>query len=84
MTKGASVTVVMALVLSSTLATTAAPAADQRRCMVHDHQPLQVRRMPFAPASTSKPRNPLEDEAIHCEHLRPVARPSPSPRILKR
>lgn len=60
--------VALVLALAVTLAGNAEAAA--RNCIVHDHQPLQVRRMPITPETTSKPRNPLEDEAVHCESTR--------------
>lgn len=50
----------------------------RRRCMVHDHRPLQVRRMPMTPATTSKPRNPLEDELVHFDTLAPKITNAPS------
>ncbi|TXN21355.1 hypothetical protein [Methylobacterium sp. WL19] len=58
---------VATLVLASAISLVGTPDVDRHGCMVHDHQPLQVRRMPITPATTSKPRNPLEDEADHCD-----------------
>lgn len=58
---------VATLVLASAISLAGNSDVSQRECMVHDHQPVQVRRMPITPATTSKPRNPLEDETVHCE-----------------
>lgn len=60
----------IALVLATAFALAGNAEAGARGCMVHDHQPLQVRRMPITPETTSKPRNPLEDEAVHCEETK--------------
>ncbi|GJD97574.1 hypothetical protein [Methylobacterium iners] len=66
---------VAALVLATSVSSAADSGTIRPRCITHDHQPLQIRRMPFASATTSKPRNPLQDEAVHCEDLRQVGEP---------
>lgn len=66
---------VATLVPASAISLVGTPDAGRRGCMVHDHQALQVRRMPITPATTSKPRNPLKDEAVHCEGSRGVPLP---------
>lgn len=38
----------------------------QADCIVGPHDPLRVRRLPGVAATTSRPRNPLEDERPHC------------------
>lgn len=63
---------VATLVLASAISLVGNSDVSQRECMVHDHQPVQVRRMPITPATTSKPRNPLEDEAVHCDTRKPA------------
>ncbi|GJD76054.1 hypothetical protein [Methylobacterium goesingense] len=70
---------VATLVLASAISLVGTPDAARSGCMVHDHQPLQVRRMPITPATTSKPRNPLEDEAVHCEEGQGVPSPHEGP-----
>lgn len=38
----------------------------QADCIAGPHDPLRVRRLPGVAATTSRPRNPLEDEGPHC------------------
>ncbi len=76
--------VVTALLISTSISLAADPGASRTRCITHDHQSLQIRRMPFAPETTSRPRNPFMDEAIHCEDVRLGGEPDASSMVRRR
>ena len=53
-------------------------------CIAGPHEPLRVRRLPGVAATTSRPRNPLEDSLPHCTDSgvtsskdRPEQKPTP-------
>lgn len=57
-------------------------------CIEGPHESLRIRRLPGAPATTSRHRDPLEDAYLHCDDLpagtalRGVGREAPSsPRL---
>lgn len=45
----------------------AAAMPDRMDCSAGPHDPMRVRRLPGTPATTEKPRNPLEDQRPHCQ-----------------
>lgn len=55
-----------AILIASHLVLPAGSVSRQADCIPGPHDPSRVRRLPGVAATTSRPRNPLEDERPHC------------------
>jgi hypothetical protein len=58
--------IISALIVTTQLLFPVAERAPVGNCIPGAHEPLRVRRQPFMPMTSSKPRNPLEDAYPHC------------------
>ena len=57
---------ISALIVATNLLQPIAEMAPVGRCIPGPHEQLRVRRQPFMPMTSAKPRNPLEDAYPHC------------------
>jgi hypothetical protein len=70
--------IVSALVVATQLLFPIAERASAGNCISGPHEPLRVRRQPFMPMTSSKPRNPLEDSHPHCREAAGHSREEPT------
>jgi len=54
------------ILIASQLVQPASGVTRPADCIAGPHEPLRVRKLPGVAATTSKPRNPLEDSLPHC------------------
>jgi hypothetical protein len=70
--------IISALIVTTQLMFPVAERAPVGKCIPGAHEPLRVRRQPFMPMTSSKPRNPLEDSHPHCQEAAGHSREEPT------